>query len=238
MNPMIIVACIAFLGGIVQGVTGFGAGIVMMMVLPVFFLIPQAAGISTTIGLMLNSLMAYRYRKSINLKKAIIPSTLFLVVSSCSAYFAMCVNQVLIKKIFGAFLIALSIYFIFFSNKEKKPLNLVASLFCIICSGISDGLFGIGGPLMVLYFLNQTEGTEEYLGTIQTFFLVNSIYMSIFRFVNGIIDASHLLPIACGMAGIALGQLLASKIVSKIDGQMLRKVTYVMIGISGIINLF
>ena len=109
MNPMIIVACIAFLGGIVQGVTGFGAGIVMMMVLPVFFLIPQAAGISTTIGLMLNSLMAYRYRKSINLKKAIIPSTLFLVVSSCSAYFAMYVNQVLIKKIFGAFLIALSI---------------------------------------------------------------------------------------------------------------------------------
>ena len=238
MNPMIIVACIAFLGGIVQGVTGFGAGIVMMMVLPVFFLIPQAAGISSTIGLMLNSLMAYRYRKSINLKKAIIPSTLFLVVSSCSAYFAMYVNQVLIKKIFGAFLIALSIYFIFFSNKEKQPLNLIASLFCIICSGLSDGLFGIGGPLMVLYFLNQTEGTEEYLGTIQTFFLVNSIYMAIFRFVNGIIGANHLLPIACGMAGIALGQLVASKIVNRLDGQMLRKVTYVMIGISGIINLF
>ena len=114
MNPMIIVACIAFLGGIVQGVTGFGAGIVMMMVLPMFFLIPQAAGISSTIGLMLCSLMAYRYRKSVNLKKAVIPSALFLVVSSCSAYFAMYVNQELIKKIFGAFLIALSIYFIFF----------------------------------------------------------------------------------------------------------------------------
>ena len=91
---------------------------------------------------------------------------------------------------------------------------------------------------MVLYFLNQTDGTEEYLGTIQTFFLVNSIYMAIFRFVNGIIDSNHLLPIACGMLGIALGQVVASKIVSKIDGQMLRKVTYVTIGISGIINLF
>lgn len=238
MNPMIIVACIAFLGGIVQGVTGFGAGIVMMMVLPVFFLIPQAAGISSTIGLMLCSLMAYRYRKSVNIKKAIFPSALFLIVSSFSAYFSMYVNQVFIKKIFGAFLIALSIYFIFFSNKEKKPLNLVASLFCIVCSGISDGLFGIGGPLMVLYFLNQTDGTEEYLGTIQTFFLVNSIYMAIFRFVNGIIDSNHLLPIACGMLGIALGQVVASKIVSKIDGQMLRKVTYVTIGVSGIINLF
>ena len=237
MSYMFIVGAIALLGGIVQGVTGFGAGIVMMMVLPYFFLIPQAAGVSSTIGTLLCGLMAYRYRKYVNLKKAITPSILFLCASSLSAYFAVHVNQILIKKIFGMFLLILSIYFIFFSSKEKKPMNIISSLLCIILSGISDGLFGIGGPLMVLYFLNQTTDTQEYLGTIQTFFLVNSIYMFIFRLINGIIGLEHILPIAFGMIGIATGLYFANKIVDQIEGQVIKKLTYFMIGVSGIINL-
>ena len=217
MSQMIIVAFIALLGGLVQGVTGFGAGIVMMMVLPTYFAIPQAAGISGTIGILICGMMACRYRKYVNIKKTIMPSVLYLIASSLSVYFAMYVNQNLMKKVFGVFLIILALYFIFFSSKDKKPLNIIASFGCIIISGICDGLFGIGGPLMVLYFLNQTHQTEEYLGTIQTFFLVNSIYMTIFRFVNGIIDMSHILPILCGMVGIATGLTMANRIVDKID---------------------
>ena len=37
---------IAFLAGIVQGVTGFGSGTVQMMILPWFFPLNQAAGIA------------------------------------------------------------------------------------------------------------------------------------------------------------------------------------------------
>ena len=90
---------------------------------------------------------------------------------------------------------------------------------------------------MVLYFLNQTTDTQEYLGTIQTFFLVNSIYMFIFRLINGIIGLEHILPIAFGMIGIATGLYFANKIVDQIDGQVIKKLTYFMIGVSGIINL-
>ena len=90
---------------------------------------------------------------------------------------------------------------------------------------------------MVLYFLNQTTDTQEYLGTIQTFFLVNSIYMFIFRLINGIIGLEHILPIACGMIGIGTGLYFANKIVDQIEGQVIKKLTYFMIGVSGIINL-
>ena len=61
--------------------------------------------------------------------------------------------------------------------------------------------------------------------------------MTIFRFINGIIDTSHIAPILCGMFGISFGLVFANKIVDKINGDMIRKITYAMIGISGIINL-
>ena len=45
----ILVSLTAVLAGIVQGITGFGSGIVIMMILPMFFALPQSAGISTAI---------------------------------------------------------------------------------------------------------------------------------------------------------------------------------------------
>ena len=44
-----VMGMMAMLGGVVQGVTGFGAGIVMLMALPFYFAIPQATAISSAV---------------------------------------------------------------------------------------------------------------------------------------------------------------------------------------------
>ena len=101
-----------------------------------------------------------------------------------------------------------------------------------------DGLFGIGGPLMVLYFLSQTHNTHEYLGTIQTFFFINCTYNTCFRIVNGILGINHIFIMCIGVIGITVGGLIGNKVVDRLDGMLIRKLTYIMIGISGLINLF
>ena len=58
----------ALAGGIIQGVTGFGAGVVMMMFLPLQYSVVQSAGISSAICMILCAAMVYRYRKTINFK--------------------------------------------------------------------------------------------------------------------------------------------------------------------------
>ena len=40
-----VVALAAFLGGVLQGVTGFGAGLVLMMALPMLYTVPSAAAV-------------------------------------------------------------------------------------------------------------------------------------------------------------------------------------------------
>lgn len=66
---------------------------------------------------------------------------------------------------------------------------------CGFVSGVCDGLFGIGGPLMVLFFLALTNSKDEYLGTISLFFLIVCSYNLIFRIVHGIFTL-QLLPYA------------------------------------------
>lgn len=94
-----------------------------------------------------------------------------------------------------------------------------------------------GGPLMVIYFLSKTKGKEEYLGTIQCFFLINVIYSTAFRVINGILTVDLFGGIGLGMVGILLGLWIANKIVDKLDANLIRKLTYVVIGLCGLSNV-
>ena len=233
----IIIALVAVIAGLVQGVTGFGAGIVMMMALPSFFAVNTSAGVSTCICLLLTLTMVITYRKHVNFKKIVPPAILYIITCSASMYLSKFVNAALMKKVLGGFLVVLAIYFLFFNNGERKKLSLPVKVACIMISAVCDGLFGIGGPLMVIYFMSQCHSTHEYLGTIQTFFLINCTYNTIFRIINGIIGVEHLMVIGCGIVGILIGGFIAGKVVKKLNGDIIRKATYIMIGIAGIINL-
>lgn len=226
----------ALIAGLIQGVTGFGAGIVMMMVLPLQFSVIQSAGISSAICLVLCAAMVYRYRQTINFHQIIGPAVLYLAMSSISILFAQMINQKIMKVILGIFLMALALYFLFFSKKEVEPKGWLA-FFCIVISGICDGLFGIGGPLMVIYFLAKTHSKAEYLGTIQCFFLISVCYATFFRMVNGILTPDLLPGIGLGMIGIIIGLAIANAIVDRLDAQLIKKMTYLLIGLCGLFNI-
>ncbi len=237
MNYIIIILT-AFVAGIVQGVTGFGSCIVMMMVFPFFFTIPEGAGIAVAATVFLSLSVAIRYRKEIKPLKLLPPAVLYVIVSNLSIHFSTLVDPVLIKRIFGGFLIVLSVYFLFFAKSvQGKKLSVPAALLCIAVSAACDGLFGIGGPLMVLVIMGMTSSSKEYLGSILFISAITCLCSTIFRFWSGILTVSHISFILAGIAGILAGVFVANKIVDKLNENVLRKVTYVMIGVAGIINL-
>ena len=90
---------------------------------------------------------------------------------------------------------------------------------------------------MVIYYLSQTDSKEEYLGTIQTLFCVTLICNNVLRVYNGILGLVHVPYILIGALSILGGFVLANKIVDRLDGEKLKKITYVVIGISGLLNL-
>ncbi|MCF0108572.1 MAG: sulfite exporter TauE/SafE family protein, partial [Erysipelotrichaceae bacterium] len=77
-----VIVLLALIAGIVQGVTGFGAGIVMMMGFPYFFSLPVSAALSGTIGTMLSVTMTWTYRKFINWKELVLPTIVYNAVST------------------------------------------------------------------------------------------------------------------------------------------------------------
>ena len=126
---------ISTIAGLLQGLTGFGAGIILMLYLPYLYPVIQCSGIIGIICLFLSLIMALQYRKFIELKKVLIPVSVYILISSY------------LKKGLSLFFILLSFYFLFIKKKNTQiKMSIFISLFCILISSICDGLFGIGGP--------------------------------------------------------------------------------------------
>jgi len=229
------VSLLSICAGIIQALTGFGAGVVLMLILPYFYNMLQAPAITQFICTVLNIAIIMRFRKSLQFKKILIPTLFYLVFTLLAIEFAKGMNLKLLSFVFGIFLVLLAIYFFFFSKRAKLKNNYITAISSSTVSGICSGLFGIGGPTMALYMVSTTDSREEYLANLQMLFIISNIPSTVMRFANHILTVNLIPIIAVGGIAIVLGEYIGSIIGKKIDGDRFKPVVYSCVAVSGII---
>ena len=233
----ILLPMITLVSGMVHTITGFGSGVVMMLVFPYILDMVAGPALVSAINFFLSLTLTFKFRKYLHPELIIFPVIPYLICSIGTIMALKHLDLRLLAIAFGFFLIALSLYFIFIAKHMSVRPNWRSAVVCGAFSGAGAGLFGIGGPLMVLYFMSMISSTHAYLGTIQLFFWTNSMYNTTLRFIKGILLPEHLVLMAFGVVGILIGGAVAGKIVDRLNVATMRKLIYVMIGIGGVINL-
>lgn len=237
MTEYVVVFLISLLGGTIQSVTGFGAGVVIMLVLPYFFDLIKAPGISSTAILGLTFLITWKYRSRIDLRKVAVPTAIYTIFAVTSVMLSKKLDLELLTLIFGVFLVILALWFIFFSNRIKLSGGIVSAVICSVISGLCGGLFGIGGPLMALYYSAVTNDREEYLGNLQFLFLVSGLIMNLTRVLNGNYTIDLLPYTLTGLVGIGIGKVFGLKIGDHIPADRMRTIVYWAVLVSGVITV-
>ncbi len=233
---LLLVAIATFTAGFVQTVTGFGAGIIIMLILPYMFPLTAASGINGCITLFLNISLVIYFWKHINFKKMILPAIIAMAFSTVAINISTSLPINTLKLVFSIFIVLLAIYFNFFNKVEIKDTPLTMFL-CSAISGSGNGLFGIGGPPMVLYYLSSCKKKEEYLGTIQMFFFIIGLYASVARLLSGIITIDLLPSIIVGIIFVLIGKRIGTGFVDKLSVERMKKYIYIFLGIVGVIQL-
>ena len=232
----LITVLVSFVGALIQGVTGFGASLTIMTILPYFMALPQAVAISCVIPLAQMAALVWLYRRALNWRRVLVPSAFYLVGCWLSIRHTLSFDPTALKFAFGIFLIVIGVYFLRFSDKAKVKDTIPVMVACSFISGLINGVFGIGGPLMVLYYMAACDSMEEYVANLQCCFLVTDIYCLVLRTQEGIFTADLIGPSLVGIVVILIGQALAARIVKKINSEaIIRCCTYVMVCVSGAI---
>ncbi|WP_461225616.1 sulfite exporter TauE/SafE family protein [Lacticaseibacillus suihuaensis] len=221
------------LAGLVQGVTGFGSGIMMMIFLPALLPIGRSAGVSTLTMVVANVMMVWRYRHALKWRRLPVPFLIYSAVATWSVHLGTRLPVPTLKALLGALLIAIATYFTLRRDAGTHRFATWVALVFMVVSGFFNGLFGIGGPLMALYFLTLADSKAEYLASIQTFFMLDTLYVTTIRFASGVLHLGDLRLVALGLVGGLLGTLIANRIVVRLDVAAISRLVYVFIGLSG-----
>lgn len=233
----LIVAISSFAAGLAQTVVGFGAGMILMMVLPYFMSIIVAPTVTSSVCLCLSATLAWKGRKEINFKILFVPAIIYLVVNVAVINYLDNFNTGKLAILFGVFLTLLGLYLLLFSEKiHLEPSPILGAVFGFI-SGLCSGLFGLSGPLMTVYFLPASKTHSEYIATTQFLFAIVNFVNLVSRLYVGL-SVPHLFPLVfLGLIGIMSGMHRGKIIEKRLCPQHLKLIIYYSIILSGIVQV-
>lgn len=217
---------------------GFGFGIFVMMFFP--FLLsdyPLAVTVSGMLSVITSSTALMNNFKNIMWKKLLVPLIVYLPVSTFAIFFMVELSSSLMKRLLGAVLIILCIYFLCFNKKLKIKATAKSGIIVGTLSGILGGMFGMSGPPIALYLLASTDDKNQYSGSIHTFFIISNLYMFLIRAYNGFATVLAFRYFLIGCAAAIFGSICGRMIFKRINAELLRKTVYFVMGFSGLIAL-
>jgi len=233
----VVIAIAAAVAGIIQTVTGFGSAIFLMLLMPHYFDMVAAPAITSAVTLGLSTTLAWKFRKHIRIKECILPTVIYLLFSITSIRFAKGLDLEHLSFAFGVFLVVLSVYFFIFSERISLDANWKTAALCASVSGITSGFFGIGGPLMAIYFISAIKEKPSYIASTQFLFAFTGVINLFTRVASGIYSLDMLPVIVLGFVGITAGKRIGLRILNRIDPGKIKKLVYAFVGISGILTL-
>lgn len=225
-------------GAFVQRVTGFGLGIFNMLFMPYFLSSSTvAAAICGMQACFINLYHGISKRKHIQWKIMLPLVFAAMVVIPLAVSISTSLPQSLMKRLLGVILVALSIYFLFFSHRIHIRPTVPNGLLAGALGGTLNGLFATGGPPVVLYLIHATSDKMAYFATIQTYFGLTNVYSTATRFLNGIIDGKIALYSMLSLIGILLGDRLGALTFNRLDAEKFNKTIYIGMIVSGVLML-
>ena len=230
-----IVSCT---GCTIQRITGFGYGIFVMMFFPHFMpSYGEANALSGMISAVTSIVVAISMRKHIQWK--LIPAPLIgsIITSYLAVRFMSGQTDQTLKLLLGIVLILLSVYFFFFAGKIKFKPSIWKGAVAGALSGVMNGLFAMGGPPMVIYFMVSCDDMKDYLATIQMYFALSNIYTTCIKAAAGYVTKEVWIFFVIALLAALVGIEIGKKVFNKCKPNVLKKAVYGFMAISGVINI-
>ena len=107
MIEILTIGLTSVAAGVIQSVTGFGAAVILMLVVPLFFDMVAAPALASAITLGLSTTLAWKFRRHIDWRIGLLPTGVYLLFSLVLIRVAKQMQTDVLAFGFGIFLIFL-----------------------------------------------------------------------------------------------------------------------------------
>ncbi|MGL4711099.1 MAG: sulfite exporter TauE/SafE family protein [Shewanella sp.] len=188
MTPLIITlaAGTLFLGSFVQGMVGFGLGMVSVPLLSLFLDVKMAIPIATVFGWLITIPVCLKMRQYINYKLAFILYIPAIVGIQFGGELLRNVESAYILLVMGLVLVLVG-----GATLVNRPIRVKDNIFSVMICGLLSGVLGAGagesGPPIVTYMNCLKVSAERIKATTNFYFFMAMLTVIVKLFTNGVI---------------------------------------------------
>lgn len=237
-SVLLTVALIAFAGSLIQSAGGFGYAIICMTFWTGLMPFVSASILELVTAFFMVIYIALRLWRHIDLKLLLPPVVVSLAFSMLGVNTLMSLSDALLQKILGIALLALAAYFILLAPRIRLRPTVINGLMAGVISGFCGGLFNIGGPPIVAYYLSVTEDKNKYSATLQAYFALTTTGIFVIHLVKGNVGAELMSPLLAALVGMSLGTLVGFSIFKRLQMRSIKRLIYLFMMVAGVYLTF
>lgn len=242
---LVYIFCLAaFLGGMVQGLTGFGLNLAAIPIL-VAFKVPLAQTVLfvTLCSILTSVQMTYQLKSDIEVKpvkEAAIGRILGLIVGLFILSWIEGGDLSQINIAVGSAILFTLLLQKFGKNMfEGKAQNPIVKYLLYFTSGVSGGAVGLSGPPLVLWTLLTDWSADKIKAFLSCSFLIlNPINIMLLAYMYPDYFHTSLIPSAIAMVFVYLGTKLGMYLCTKVSQDTVKKTIYITLIIVSIRSLY
>lgn len=234
--PLFVIILVVCFAGSIQGLVGFGSGLIMVPVLVLYLEPKVVVPMALLHGLIMNGILAMGARRNIEPGRVApilatgvisIPFGALLLLFLVPEYIKVLIGLVIVT--FGILLLSGRTFKI---KSERNTSLLIGAI-----SGLLNGSISMSGPPVILFFSNQGIRKGNFRADLVFYFFVLNIVTLLVFFFMGILTnevliiAGVLLPAA--LVGIVVGSLVSRYVNEK----LFRRIALYLVTAAGGISL-
>ncbi|MGA1872641.1 MAG: sulfite exporter TauE/SafE family protein, partial [Thermoplasmatota archaeon] len=235
LDILLVIIIVVTLAGFVQGLVGFGSGLVMVPVL-VLLIDPRIVVPAALLnGLVMNGILAVEARSGIQFRRITpiligallgLPLGTFLLLILPGDFLKIIIGTVIV--VFGSLL--------FSGRSFRFRKERVLSVPVGFTSGVLNGSISMSGPPVILFFANQGVQKSNFRANLVTYFFLLNIMTLIAFAVTGLINIEVLVLFAISLPLSLLGIYFGTRASRIVKEDIFRMLALVLVIAAGLLS--
>ncbi|RKL68291.1 hypothetical protein CR203_07360 [Salipaludibacillus neizhouensis] len=238
LTELFLIFIILFIGSFIQGVSGFGFGIIAMSFLPFIFTIKESTLLVVSLALITALSIVAQMYKHIQWKKIRILLVAALTGRLCGFFVLDRFGEMdFLKNLLGIFLIGVVIYL--FTSKAPKDTKVTNETWLPVVlgffGGLVGGVFAVGGPFFVFFMmLIFSKDKYAYSANLQATFVLTSLFTIGSHALNGDFTGNFLVYFFVGVVTVIIGSRIGIYCFTFVSQEDVKKIAAVFVAVAAV----
>jgi len=232
---ILLAGFIVLIGHFIKGLSGFASALFAIPLLALFLDIRFVVPVFLLFDFISGIILTVQTRRFIDKKSGLLILSGLIIGTAVGTYLLVSFGNEALKRVFGVVVILFALKILILDKENiKKQISKIWAPVSGIAGGCTGAMFGLNGPPLVLYLTHQLRDKQVFRATLYGLFFVDACYRLILYSCNKLITAEVVKFALYLTPFLLIGLFLGSKLHTKINQSIFKKILALILMITGV----